>query len=144
MGYPLFANSHQGYNFLITTTPRPWGNSNLVFIGECGMDLERRSKTRKAVKQEVMIGHELGHRLCKIHDLSLKGAMLELGWGALTRGVEIELTISLPSTKGRMSYRLPARVARITQEGTAIKFRELDSSTHEAMQRYLQEGRRPA
>jgi hypothetical protein len=104
------------------------------------MVLERRAGTRKPVDQEVMIVHEQGHRLCKIHDLSLQGAMLDLGWGALTRDVPVELAISLPSAKGRSSYRLPAQVSRVTTAGTAIKFRELDSSAHEAMQRYLQAG----
>ena len=104
------------------------------------MVLERRAGTRKPVDQEVMIYHEQGYRLCKIHDLSMLGAMLDLGWGALTREVPVELAISLPSTKGRSSYRLPARVSRVTTAGTAIKFRELDSGAHEAMQRYLEAG----
>jgi hypothetical protein len=106
------------------------------------MSLERRAGSRKPMDQEVMLIHEQGHRLCKIHDLSLKGAMLELGWGTLNRDVPVELAISLPSAKGRSSYRLPAQVACITTSGTAIKFRELDASAHEAMQRYLQEGAR--
>ena len=106
------------------------------------MSPERRAGIRKPVNQEVMVIHGLGHRLCKIHDLSLNGAMLELGWGALTRDVPVELSILLPSAKGKSSYRLPARVARVTTDGTAIKFHELDSTIHEAMQRYLQESTR--
>ena len=106
------------------------------------MVLERRASTRKPVDQEVMIFHEQGHRLCKIHDLSLQGAMLDVGWGALTRDVPVELAISLPSAKGKSSYRLPARVSRVTTAGTAIRFRDLDSTAHEAMQRYLQAGQR--
>jgi hypothetical protein len=107
------------------------------------MYLERRAGARKPVDQEVMIIHEQGHRLCKIHDLSLQGAMLDVGWGALTHDVPVELSISLPSAKGRSSYRLRAQVARVTTAGTAIKFRDLDSSAHDAMQRYLQTGSRP-
>jgi len=102
------------------------------------MILERRASTRKPVDQEVMIFHEQGHRLCKIHDLSLRGAMLSLGWGALTRDVPVELVMSLPTADGRSSYRLPANVARVTTAGTAIKFRELDDGAYKAMQRYLQ------
>ncbi len=108
------------------------------------MSLERRASSRLPVEQEVMIIHEQGHRLCKIHDLSLKGAMLDLGWGALTRDVPVEMAISLPTTNGKLSYRLPARVARVTTSGTAIKFRELDFTAREAMQRYLQAGPRSA
>jgi hypothetical protein len=108
------------------------------------MTLERRADTRMPVDQEVMLIHEQGHRLCKIHDLSLKGAMLKLGWGALIRDVPVELAISLPSAKGRASYRLPAQVARVTTTGTAIKFHELDTTVHEAMQRYLQESAQSA
>lgn len=106
------------------------------------MPLERRAGTRKPVEQEVMVIHGLGHRLCQIHDISLNGAMLKLGWGALTRDVPVELAISLPSAKGKSSYRLSAQVARVTTDGTAIKFQSLDPTTQEAMQRYLQEGAR--
>ena len=102
------------------------------------MILERRASARKPVDQEVMIFHELGHRLCKIHDLSLRGAMLDLGWGALTRDVPVELVMSLPTGNGRASYRVAANVARVTTAGTAIKFRELDGGVYNAMQRYLQ------
>ena len=103
---------------------------------------ERRASTRKPVDQEVMIYHEQGHRLCKIRDLSMQGAMLDLGWGALTREVPVELAISLPSIKGRSSHRLPAQVSRVSTAGTAIKFSELNSYTREAMQRYLEAGQR--
>lgn len=101
------------------------------------MPLERRAGIRQPVDQEVMVIHDLSHRLCKIHDLSLNGAMLDLGWGALTRDVPVELAISLPSAKGKSSYRLPAQVARVSTDGTAIKFRQLESTAIEAMQRYL-------
>jgi len=101
------------------------------------MVVERRAGTRKVVDQEVMVYHEQSHRLCKIHDLSMQGAMLDLGWGALTREVSVEMAISLPSAKGRSSYRLPAQVSRVTTAGTAIKFGELNSFAREAMQRYL-------
>lgn len=103
------------------------------------MVLERRAGTRKPVDQEVMIYHEQGHRLCKIRDLSLQGAMLDLGWGALTRDVPVELAISLPAAKGKSSYRLPARVSRVTTAGTAISFHELNYVARDAMQRYLQQ-----
>jgi len=98
---------------------------------------ERRTSTRIPVNQEVMIIHGVGHRLCKIHDLSLKGAMLDVGWSALTRDVPVELTISLPVAQEKTSYRLPAEVARVTKTGTAIKFGELDSGAYSALQQYL-------
>lgn len=101
---------------------------------------ERRAGMRQPVNQEVMIIHDQGHRLCKIHDLSLKGAMLDLGWGALTRDVPVELTILLPSAGGNASFRLPARVARVSTAGTAIMFHDLDSGAQQAMQHYLKSG----
>lgn len=101
------------------------------------MNIERRTSTRRPVDQEVMIIHERGHRLCKIHDLSLKGAMLQVGWSALTSNVPVELTISLPANKGKATFRLLAQVARVSKDGTAIKFRDLDDSAAGALQRYL-------
>ena len=114
----------------------------LALIRGYEMVRERRAGTRKPVDQEVMIYHEQGHRLCKVHDLSMQGAMLDLGWGVLTREVPVELAISLPAAKGRSSFRLPAQVSRVTTTGTAIKFRELNYTVREAMQRYLAEEKR--
>ncbi len=101
------------------------------------MVLERRTDKRQPVKQEVMLIHREGHRLCKIHDLSLKGALLELGWGALTRDVMVEMSISLPSDNGKMSFRVPAAVARVSKDGTAIEFADLDIKTRQALRLYL-------
>jgi hypothetical protein len=101
------------------------------------MTNERRTSTRKAVKQEVMLIHEQGHRLCQIHDISLKGALLNVGWGVLTRDVPVELSISLPTSQDKAAYRLPAQVARVSTLGTAIKFRDLDVSAYSALRQYL-------
>jgi hypothetical protein len=102
------------------------------------MDLERRMSARKPVNQEVMIIHSEGHRLCQIHNLSLNGAMLKVGWGALYRDVPVQMTISLPASKQRLPYRLSASVARVTKDGTAIKFHDLDPNAKSALQLYLQ------
>lgn len=102
------------------------------------MILERRMSARKPVKQEVMIIHDEGHRLCQIHNLSLNGAMLKVGWGALHRDVPVQMTITLPAPKERLPYRLSAVVARVTKDGTAIKFHDLDVNAKNALQWYLQ------
>ena len=101
------------------------------------MVLERRTDKRQPVKQEVMLIHREGHRLCKIHDLSVKGALLELGWGALTRNAVVELSISLPHENGKIPFRVPAAVARVSKEGTAIEFDDLDIRTREALHQDL-------
>ena len=70
-------------------------------------------------------------RLCNLRDISLDGAFFDLGWGVLTRQTPVEVTLSLPGpAKGRV-YRLSGEVARVSKEGTAVKFHPIDDKTRQ-------------
>jgi len=84
-----------------------------------------------------MLSHATGHRLCQVHDISLSGAMLEIGWGVLTHDVPVQLMIDLPNGAGAKSYSLSATVARVSRSGTAIKFAGLDSESQSALSHFL-------
>lgn len=92
------------------------------------MDNERRNSVRKSFAQEVVINHEKGLRFCKLKNISEGGAFLDIGWGALIRNVSIELSINLPTnSNSNEALRLPAQVARVSTDGTAISFGALDT-----------------
>ena len=99
------------------------------------MDNERRTGERKAFGQEVVINHEKGLRFCKLKDISESGAFLDIGWGALTRNVPLELSINLPSNSE--SLRLPAQVARVSTNGTAVAFGRLDRQAQQILSEFI-------
>jgi hypothetical protein len=100
--------------------------------------LERRTSARKAVGQGAMLVHSRGgYRLCQVRDLSLRGALLDLGWGLLTRDVAVELTLDLPAGTTLKPFRLPAQVARVSSAGTAVKFRDLGVDAYAALTQFL-------
>lgn len=85
-----------------------------------------------------MLAHSRGgYRLCNVRDLSLKGALLDLGWGMLTRDVPVELTLDLPAGESLKPFRLPAQVARVSPSGTAVKFRDLELDAYAALAQFL-------
>lgn len=78
-----------------------------------------------------MVSQGLHFRLCHLRDISLDGAFFELGWGVLTRHTPVEVTLSLPGpAKGRV-YRLSGEVARVSNEGTAVRFHPIDDRTRQ-------------
>lgn len=100
-------------------------------------DSERRSGSRKSLPRTAMLAHATGHRLCQVHDISLTGAMLDVGWGVLTHDVPVQLMIDLPNGGGAKAYSLPATVARVSRQGTAIRFTGLDSESRNALSSFL-------
>ncbi len=104
----------------------------------CEMDNERRMNMRKSFGQEVVINHEKGLRFCKLKNISEGGAFLDIGWGALTRNVPIELSINLPSdTSNSEPLRLPAQVSRVSTDGTAISFDSLESNAQRVLSSFV-------
>ncbi|OGI38813.1 MAG: hypothetical protein A2140_03895 [Candidatus Muproteobacteria bacterium RBG_16_62_13] len=92
---------------------------------------ERRSSHRHLLAQEAMVSQGPHFRLCNLRDISLDGAFFDLGWGVLTRQTPVEVTLSLPGpAKGRV-YRLSGEVARVSKEGTAVKFHPIDDKTRQ-------------
>lgn len=102
------------------------------------MEQDRRSSTRKIYGQEVVINHEKGLRFCKLKNISEGGAFLDIGWVALTRNVPVELSINLPTAAdSNESLRIPAQVARVSTDGTAVAFDNLDRQVRQAISNFI-------
>jgi len=102
------------------------------------MEQDRRANMRKAFGKEVVINHEKGLRFCKLKDISEGGALLDIGWGALTRNVPLELSVSLPlAPNGNQSLRIPAHVARVSTNGTAVAFNDLDRQARQLISSFV-------
>ena len=101
------------------------------------MSKDKRITARQLLNQEVMLSAERSFRLCQMHDISLDGAMLNIAWPELTSNREVELRIDLPHDDQVKTYRIPARVARVATDGTAIEFGELNDESREALENLL-------
>ncbi len=104
---------------------------------------ERRAFQRHPLPQEAMVSQGLHFRLCNLRDISLDGAFFDLGWGVLTRQTPVEVTLSLPDpVKGRV-YRLTGEVARVSKEGTAVRFHAIDDKTRQDLTGFLHTHAKP-
>jgi hypothetical protein len=98
---------------------------------------EHRHSSRKHKVQEVMVRADNDHRLCRVRDLSDRGVLLDLGWGKLTRDVEVEIIIDLPVNNILTPHHIFGEVARVSEIGTAIRFTVINSETQKALLTYL-------
>lgn len=108
------------------------------------MNADRRSDARVPVVEEVILSLPQGFRLCKLHDISFTGALLNVYWGALTRGANVDLMITLSYGDEEKVFHIPSEVARVTDSGTAIHFRRVDPEVHEALDGLIRHGIRHA
>lgn len=86
---------------------------------------ERRIDLRIPVVREVMLSHQEGFRLCRLRDISATGALLDIGWAVLHKGVPVDLMITLHYGDDEKVYHVPSEVVRVTNEGVAIHFKKL-------------------
>jgi hypothetical protein len=63
--------------------------------------------------------------------------LLEVGWGKLTHGVEVEIIIDLPVNNILTPHHIFGEVARVTSVGTAVRFTVINSETQKALLTYL-------
>lgn len=101
------------------------------------MSSDRRLYDRPSTSQEVMLSVGMQFRMCKLLDLSMGGAFLDIGWSVLTRDRPVEVALTITSAGSSQVYRLPAQVARITVSGAAIRFSSLDESAHHALSSHI-------
>ncbi|MEJ2106221.1 MAG: PilZ domain-containing protein [Acidiferrobacteraceae bacterium] len=104
------------------------------------MTVERRTDIRVPIVEEVLLSLPQGFRLCKLHDISFTGALLNVYWGALTRGAKVDLMITLSYGDEEKVFHIPSEIARITDSGTAIHFLRVDPETHEALEGLIEHG----
>jgi len=98
---------------------------------------ERRHSFRKSLNSTAMLSHAAGHRMCKLRELSMTGALLDVGWSALTHDAPVKVIFDLPEDSGVRGYTLPAVVARVSTRGTAVRFADLDAETMLALSQFL-------
>ena len=87
---------------------------------------DRRLAQRRVTDVKVFAGDGVELAKCRLRDISVDGAFLETKNFALTEGTNVELVLKIrPGGKPR-HCRLPAKVVRVEEDGTAVMFGELD------------------
>ena len=70
---------------------------------------------------------------CQLCDISLEGAFIETGTLRLSRNAEVDLVLKIRSGKRTKHCRVPARVARVTQDGAALVFGKLEEQVYRTL-----------
>ncbi|MFQ5936414.1 MAG: PilZ domain-containing protein [Acidiferrobacterales bacterium] len=92
---------------------------------------ERRDGPRRPTTVKVMVTHpRLGLIKCKLRDLSLDGAFIETEEFSLPKSIDVDLVLKIRSGDKTMHCRVPAKVARVDEEGAALVFSDLDERVY--------------
>lgn len=98
------------------------------------MNVEQRVSIRIKIPLNILINRDLTYsEPRKIRDLSLNGALVEIGQGDLVPGTPIEAVIALKDHDEFDSHRLPAEVVRADHNGVAVRFRDYDNWAYTAL-----------
>ena len=91
---------------------------------------EQRDSRRKPIALSVTLNpNEKAERPCTVRDLSLNGAFVECDHSDLAEDNKVELNICFDQGEGDTRHSVPARVARISEDGAALSFRQVDMDT---------------
>jgi hypothetical protein len=94
---------------------------------------ERRDTARVPIRLDVMLNPDThGFQLFHTRDISLDGVFVETSARFAKKAVA-DLAIKLSAGNASRVYRLRATVARVTPDGVAFVFDDLDSDTYEAL-----------
>jgi hypothetical protein len=95
---------------------------------------DRREGPRRFAGVKVMITHHrLGLTKCKLRDIGIDGAFVETGGLALRKGNNVDLVLKVRTAGKTRHYRIHTKVERVTPEGVALVFGELDENLYKAL-----------
>jgi hypothetical protein len=90
------------------------------------LPVERRLDPRRLTDVKVFAHDGVELKKCRLRDISLNGAFIETKDFPLAKGTDVELVLRI-RREGRLTHcRLPAKVIRVTPEGAALMFVDLD------------------
>ncbi|MFV1997752.1 MAG: PilZ domain-containing protein [Acidiferrobacterales bacterium] len=99
-------------------------------------ETNRRDNPRVSVTRPVVLNHaKMGADAGWIKDVSLDGAFVQSKWKDLPAfsAVEITVTLSTGEEHKAREYRLPATVARCTEDGVGLKFDHLNMESYSVL-----------
>lgn len=95
---------------------------------------ERRTNPRQSIDLDAALSYNSLVLLeCRTRDLSVEGAYVDTGGAILPQNAMIDLTLRLDVDGQTLQHRMPARVARIDEQGVGLNFRYADYSSFRAL-----------
>lgn len=99
-------------------------------------ETNRRDNPRISVTRPVVLNHAImGVENGWIKNVSLDGAFIQSEWNDLSAFSAVSLTVTLKTDEEHKvrQYRLPATVARCTEDGVGVKFDHLNMESYSAL-----------
>ncbi|MEQ6342708.1 MAG: PilZ domain-containing protein [Gammaproteobacteria bacterium] len=100
--------------------------------------MERRWTARAPIYLDVGLffhGQEIS--VCKTRDIGLGGVFLESAQPLLPKEAQVELIFMLGSGEQRIKHKIRAKVARLTEEGMGLVFRDFDATAFRSLQEVM-------
>jgi hypothetical protein len=98
------------------------------------MSDDRRMGPRRWAHVTAMINHNrLGMARCRLRDISLEGAFVEIGKRILEQDDIVELVLKVRAGAHHRHCRVPAKVARVSDEGAALVFDDPDEQLYRTL-----------
>jgi hypothetical protein len=113
-----FLGESRLYGGDLTTKPLPAG---------------RRLSPRRLTDVKVFLHDGVQLTKCRLRDISLDGAYVEIQNPALTEDADVELVLKIRRDGKPTHCRLPAKIARADKIGVALMFNELDAQTERVL-----------
>ena len=77
--------------------------------------------------------HRLGLTKCRLRNISLDGAFVEVKNFDVAVGTDVDLVLKVRSGQKRGHCRLSANILRVEEDGVAIKFHDLDNRSYQVL-----------
>ncbi len=95
---------------------------------------DRRLGPRRWAHVTAMISRKrLGMSRCRLRDISLEGAFVETGRPILDQDERVELVLKVRAGDHSHHCRVPAKVARVSDEGAALVFDDPDEELYRTL-----------
>jgi len=95
---------------------------------------DRRLSPRREVDVKAMITHHrLGLTKCRLRNISLEGAFVEVKDFDVAVGTNVDLVLKVRFDQKRTHCRLPANILRVDEDGVAIKFHDLNNRSYHVL-----------
>lgn len=77
--------------------------------------------------------HRLGLTKCRLRNISLDGAFVEVKDFRVAVGTDVDLVLKVRSGQDHSHCRLSATILRVEEDGVAIKFHDLDNRSYQVL-----------
>lgn len=92
---------------------------------------DRRLGARRTASVKALVTHDrAGLTKCLLREIGIDGAFVETGEYHLRKGADVDLVLKIRNGNKRTHCRVPARVVRITDDGAALSFDDLDENVY--------------